>query len=112
MAKALADFFAEVLEHGAPPKNYRRERDRSLSHRRLGFGCYWPMMRAAYSKLRLLAIVRTEHEPAIAQGNGQPRRQKLPRATGLGWDGGVYHLKKVPLSRRPHVAGEHLGLDF
>src|SRR5215510_16058422 len=37
--KALTDFFAEVLEHGAPPKNYRRERDWSLSHRRLSSGC-------------------------------------------------------------------------
>jgi len=41
MAKALADFFAEVLEHGASSQaEYRRERDRSLSHRRLAQGRY------------------------------------------------------------------------
>src|SRR5215471_1615072 len=39
MAKALADFFAEVLEHGVSSQaEYRRERDRSLSHRRLAQG--------------------------------------------------------------------------
>src|SRR5262249_62181153 len=37
----------------------------------LSSGCCWPMMRAAYAKLRLLAIVKTEREPAIAQGNGR-----------------------------------------
>src|SRR5262245_44194556 len=49
-AKALVDVFAEVLEHGAPPKDDRRERDRSLSHRRLSSGCYWPMMNRRYAE--------------------------------------------------------------
>src|SRR5262249_18948206 len=55
MAKALADFFAEVLEHVASSQaEYRRERDRSLSHRRLAQGrCQWGRERTPDFKPRL-----------------------------------------------------------
>src|SRR5262249_14407087 len=41
---AFTDVFAQILEHGTPPKDYRRERNRSLSPRRLHSSYYWPVM--------------------------------------------------------------------
>src|SRR5262249_53754215 len=40
----FADVFAQILEYGAPPKDYRRERNRSLSHRCLHSSFYLPVV--------------------------------------------------------------------
>jgi hypothetical protein len=55
MTVALLNFLAEFLEHDAPPRVTGGERDRSLSHRRLNFVCYWPTMETTYANLLPIA---------------------------------------------------------
>jgi hypothetical protein len=90
--KCKADWceLCQFDEHGKRLRRFGRERDRSLSHRRLYSGCYWPVMGRSICRVADIGESNPRRaglrlKPAVApghpcdQGNRAKRRRKKHR---------------------------------